>query len=200
MDNLRNFFLTTTTVVQAYIDAELAAEAMVLTLAHIDACSKCKLRNHVGAVGSEGKQMAPALEELESRPASVSLGEFDLSPESLQAYYIEHPEKSIEMHTVLLEKVRTHRDRFREAVVLGELALAYARINQLRKAIYYFERHLEIARELGNWQWEMEDCRNLGRAHLELGDNERAGAIYSEAVQSPAGEMIWHGTLNILFV
>ena len=29
-------------IVQAYIDAELAAEAMVLTLAHIDACSKCK--------------------------------------------------------------------------------------------------------------------------------------------------------------
>lgn len=29
-------------IVQAYIDAELAAEAMLLTLAHIDACSKCK--------------------------------------------------------------------------------------------------------------------------------------------------------------
>lgn len=28
---------------QAYIDAELAAEGMVSALAHIDACSKCKL-------------------------------------------------------------------------------------------------------------------------------------------------------------
>lgn len=28
---------------QAYIDAELANEAMVSTRAHIDACSKCKL-------------------------------------------------------------------------------------------------------------------------------------------------------------
>lgn len=28
---------------QAYIDTELATEAMVATRAHIDACSKCKL-------------------------------------------------------------------------------------------------------------------------------------------------------------
>jgi len=30
-------------IVQAFIDAELATGAMVSTLAHIDACSKCKL-------------------------------------------------------------------------------------------------------------------------------------------------------------
>lgn len=30
-------------IVQAYIDTELATEAMVSTRAHIDACSKCKL-------------------------------------------------------------------------------------------------------------------------------------------------------------
>ena len=30
-------------VVQAYIDTELATEARVSTRAHIDACSKCKL-------------------------------------------------------------------------------------------------------------------------------------------------------------
>lgn len=30
-------------IVQAYIDAELAIEAMVATRVHIDACSKCKL-------------------------------------------------------------------------------------------------------------------------------------------------------------
>jgi len=29
-------------IVQAYIDAELVAEAIVLTLAHIDACPQCK--------------------------------------------------------------------------------------------------------------------------------------------------------------
>lgn len=29
--------------VQAYIDAELATSTMVSTIAHIDACSKCKL-------------------------------------------------------------------------------------------------------------------------------------------------------------
>lgn len=30
-------------ILQAYIDTELATEAMVSTHAHIDACSKCKL-------------------------------------------------------------------------------------------------------------------------------------------------------------
>jgi tetratricopeptide (TPR) repeat protein len=98
-----------------------------------------------------------------------------------------HPEKSIKVNTVLLEDVRRRGDRYGEAVVLGELGIAHARLNQLQKAIYYFERHLEIASELGNWEWEMEDYRNIGRAHLELGDYEHAGATYEKALQLARG-------------
>jgi tetratricopeptide (TPR) repeat protein len=144
------------------------------------------------AFGPEGKQMLSALEALEEPPMSapvtggtMQLGNdtVDLSEEGFETYFNEHPEKAIELSTMLLEEVRTRGDRFSEAVILGQLGIAHARLNQLRKAIYYFERHLEISRELGNWQWYMEDYRNLGRAYFELGDDERAEAIYAQAVQ-----------------
>jgi hypothetical protein len=105
------------------------------------------------------------------------------SVELSEAGFATNPEMSIRINTTLLEQVRTRGDRYGEAVVLGELGLAYARLNQLQKAIYYFERHLQIAHELGNWEWEMEDYRNLGRAHLELGDLEHARATCEKAVQ-----------------
>lgn len=105
------------------------------------------------------------------------------SAEDMEAFLAKHPEKSIEINTQRLENAQARGDRFVEGIALGELGLAYARLQQLPKAIYYFERHLEIARELGNWQWEMEDCQNLGRARLELGENERALSIYEDALR-----------------
>ena len=134
-----------------------------------------------------GEQMPSSMEMREKSPISPETATkvtidgktIELSQEGFEA----NPEMSIKLNKMGLENARTQGDRLSEAVLLGELALAHARLNQLQKAIYYFERHREIARELGNWQWEMEDYRNLGRAYLELGDDERAGAIYAEAVQ-----------------
>jgi len=138
--------------------------------------------------GAHGKQMPSTPKAPEEPPTFVTSGtpeviidgeRMELSEEGFAA----HPEMSIKINTGILEDVRAQGNRYGEAVVLGELGLAHARLNQLQKAIYYFERHLEIAHELGNWEWEMEDYRNLGRAHLELGDDERARANYTKAVQ-----------------
>ena len=143
----------------------------------------------LGASGPKGQEIvSPTQPPKMNRGDSItipSLGIYNLdlsSPEEMGAFLEEHPEKSIDFNTMLLKSAQMSGDRFGEAVVLGELGLAYARLNQMPKAIYYFERHLEIARELGNRQWEMEDYRNLGRAHLELGEIERAGAVYAEAL------------------
>lgn len=141
------------------------------------------------SLGFDSKQMPSIMEALEEPPTFVTsgkAGEVTIEGETMELSekgFAAHPEMSIKINTMLLEKLRTSGDRYGEAVVLGELGLAHARLHQLQKAIDYFEHHLEIARELGNWQWEMEDYRNLGRAQLELGDDERAGAIYTKAVQ-----------------
>lgn len=142
------------------------------------------------ALGSEGKEMPSTMQRHEAEPLSrltipkLGIHNLDLSsPEEMGAFLAGNPEKSIDLNTHILETSRTSGDRLAEAVALGELGLAYARLNQLPKAIYYFEHHLEISRELGNWEWEMEDCRNLGRAYLELGENEKARSIYEEALQ-----------------
>jgi tetratricopeptide (TPR) repeat protein len=139
--------------------------------------------------GPGGSQLPPTLETFEEPSMSVTSGNatqviidgetMELSAEG----FATHPEMSIKVNTTLLEQIRTRGDRYGEAVVLGELGLAHARSNQLQKAIYYFERHLEIARELGNWEWEMADYRNLGRAYVELSDYEHAGPIYEKAVE-----------------
>ena len=142
----------------------------------------------LGAPGPGGNEMAFPTEpeaELATRVNIPGLGMNNLnvsSADEMGAFFAENPENSIKLNSHILETARTSCDRLAEAVALGELGLAYARLGQLPKAIYYFEHHLQIARELGNWQWEMEDCRNLGRANLELGENERARAVFEDAL------------------
>jgi hypothetical protein len=142
------------------------------------------------ASGSGRQQKMPEEPHFEAPPTRVTMPGFGMDnlnisdPEEMGACLETHPENSQDMFSHVLEDARMRGDRVAEAVALGELGLAYARLNQLPKAIYYFERHLELARELGNWAWEMEDYRNLGRAHLELGDNQSARAIYEQALLS----------------
>lgn len=108
------------------------------------------------------------------------------SPEELgaelEASIERDPKYSILLNSGILEDARASGDRLREGFALGHLGIACARLHQMPKAIYYFERHREIARELGNWQWEMADCDNLGHAHLEAGEIDSALSVYEEGL------------------
>ena len=67
-------------------------------------------------------------------------------------------------------------DRNGEGITLGNLGIAYAELNDARRAIGYFEQALSIYREIGNRLGEENALGNLGGAHLDLGAAARQSA------------------------
>lgn len=126
---------------------------------------------------ADAREIPPTFSRLQFGTADVS------SAEELEAHLLQNPDEAIDIFTILLERARREGDREGEVVALGYLGLAHAEQGQLPKAIFYFERHLKISREMRNWQWVMEDYRNLGRAHGELANYDRAQSIYEEALK-----------------
>ena len=139
----------------------------------------------MGARGPDTQQSSPVEDARENPPtfSRLQFGTVDVSSaEELQAHLLQNPAEMIEVFTVLLERAQREGDGEGEVAALGYLGIAHAEQGQLPKAIFYFERHLKISRQLENWQGVMEDYRNLGRAHGELADYDRAQRIYDEAL------------------
>ena len=71
----------------------------------------------------------------------------------------------------------TH-ERSREDKTHGNLGNAHLSLGDLKTAIEYYERHLKIAKELGDRLGEGNAYGNLGNAHRNLGDFKRAMHYY----------------------
>ena len=67
----------------------------------------------------------------------------------------------------------TH-ERSREDKTHGNLGNAHPRLGDFKTAMHYYERHLKIAKELGDRLGEGNPYGNLGNAHLNLGDFKTA--------------------------
>lgn len=115
------------------------------------------------------------------------------SPEAIEMLFSTRPKVSIAYNEELLKIARKLGERRAEAIAIGELSLAYARLGDLRQAISFFQQHLEIARELGEQQWVASDLNNLANAHLKLGYGSKAIGYYEQslAIAREANDINW---------
>ena len=65
----------------------------------------------------------------------------------------------------------------------NNLGMAYSNLGDVRRAIQYYERALEIHREFGNRRWEANSLVNLGKAYLEIGDARKAIEYYEQGLE-----------------
>ena len=86
----------------------------------------------------------------------------------------QYPRDSIRWLEVALRAARKLGNRQSEGNRLGSLGLAYAKLNEIRKAIDYYGKALTISRELGGRRGEGNSLGNLGLAYFRLGETEKA--------------------------
>jgi len=81
-----------------------------------------------------------------------------------------------------------------EGNALGNLGNAYAALGEARKAIEFYEKHMDIAREIGDRRGEGAALGNLGVALYGLGEKEQGveqmkqALMIFEAIESPSAE------------
>ncbi|HUW61974.1 MAG TPA: tetratricopeptide repeat protein [Candidatus Bathyarchaeia archaeon] len=81
-----------------------------------------------------------------------------------------------------LAAARQLGDREAEGANLGNLGMAYAALDETRRAIEYYEQALVILREIGDRRGEGVDLGNLGNAYILLGEPRRAIEYYEQAL------------------
>jgi len=97
------------------------------------------------------------------------------------------------------------RDRAKEGTLYGNLGNAYHILGDFKKAIEYYERHLEIAKEVRDRAGEGKSCGNLGNAYESLGDFKKAIKYHKCRLEitkeegDRAGEGESYGNLGIAY-
>ncbi len=79
------------------------------------------------------------------------------------------------------EQLDENRDR---RAWLSRFGSAYNSLGQTNKAIEYYERALNISREIGNREDESADLNSLGSAYFHLDDVERAIGNFEQAFRT----------------
>jgi len=88
---------------------------------------------------------------------------------------------------ILLEDKRKH------SAVLNNLGIAYENLGDSRKAVGYYEKSLEITKEVGDKQGEGINLGNLGDAYSNLGDPRKAIECYNQALEiNPEDPNMWY--------
>ncbi|MGH1477945.1 MAG: tetratricopeptide repeat protein [Geminicoccales bacterium] len=82
----------------------------------------------------------------------------------------------------LAEDVLSKMERRLQGQLLGTIALAHYRLDEVEKAVCYFEQRLAIAREVGDRQGEGLALGNLGLAYTRLDDLEKAISTYEQVL------------------
>jgi tetratricopeptide (TPR) repeat protein len=79
---------------------------------------------------------------------------------------------------IALAAARRWQDREGEGVTLGNLGIAYAVLDEPRRAIQFYEQQLAIVREIGDRRGEGNALGNLGLAYADLGELRRTIEFY----------------------
>jgi tetratricopeptide (TPR) repeat protein len=93
-----------------------------------------------------------------------------------------HPQENVRWLQAALSSARRIKSKDAEGAHLGNLGLAYSNLDELRKAIEYYEQALAIAREIGDRRSEGADLGNLGIAYKNLGEPRKAIEFYEQAL------------------
>lgn len=89
-------------------------------------------------------------------------------------------ERAIDSENLILAEAQRKGDRAGEKNALSALGLTYARLGQTQKAIHYFQKQLEIVRELADKEEECGLLANLGDAFAIAGNIDQAKQYYQE--------------------
>jgi tetratricopeptide (TPR) repeat protein/predicted phosphodiesterase len=92
-----------------------------------------------------------------------------------------HPRDRIDWIETGLKAARMMRDQGAQGVHLSNLGLAYADLDETRKAIGYHDQSLNISRKIGNRSGEGADLCNLGNAYAALGETRKAIEYHDQA-------------------
>ena len=95
----------------------------------------------------------------------------------------QHPREHIRWREDALGAAIWLKDRGAERAHLGNLGSAYMTLGEYRRAIEYYEKHLQIARELDDRRGAGQDLANLGNAYDFLGEHPRAIEFYEQQLQ-----------------
>ena len=89
-------------------------------------------------------------------------------------------DRVIDSENLILSEARRKGDRAGEKNALSALGLTYARLGQTQKAIQYFEKQLEIVRDLADAEEKCGLLANLGDAFAISGNIDQARVYYQE--------------------
>ncbi|MEM9627947.1 MAG: tetratricopeptide repeat protein [Pseudomonadota bacterium] len=78
---------------------------------------------------------------------------------------------------------RALEDRRGEGTALGNLGIAYQKLGETKRAIDFYEQHLEIARGIGDRRGEGNALGNLGNAYQTLGETKRAIEFHEQSLE-----------------
>jgi len=93
------------------------------------------------------------------------------------------PKEKIPWLETGLKASRMKKDVKMEGNHLGNLGIAYHYLGDIRKAIHFYNRILELHREIGDRRGEGADLSNLGLAYSHLGEPRKAIEYYEQALK-----------------
>lgn len=94
----------------------------------------------------------------------------------------QHPRERIRWRETALAAARQRKDKAEEGLHLRNLGLAYADIDETRRAIEFYEQALAIARDMGDRRSEGKALGNLGNAYADLGETRRAIEFHEQVL------------------
>jgi tetratricopeptide (TPR) repeat protein len=92
----------------------------------------------------------------------------------------QHPHERIQWLEAMLTAAGRLNRRDAEGTALGNLGTAYADLGETRRAIEFYQQHLQIARETGDRKGEGRALGYLGTAYADLGETRRAIEFYEQ--------------------
>jgi tetratricopeptide (TPR) repeat protein len=87
----------------------------------------------------------------------------------------------------MLEIARVGKDHQQERSILSKIAIAYVRLNDMHKAIEYYEQALEIAREIKDHAHERAIISKIGMAYEKMGEIFKAVEYFNQALAVARG-------------
>jgi len=120
---------------------------------------------------------------MQSVTADHSVAQLGMAYSVVSSYVLnlrQHLRERIRWLEIALAAAQRLQNREGEAVVLGNLGIAYKDLGEIQRAIQFYEQQLAIVREIGDRRGESIVLGNLGVAYKDLGEIQQAMGFYEQ--------------------